>query len=215
MRNCSALISIGLLFALTACSTGRMSEFVHNPQSGRKELREYSRFYDAGDWLEEGKLGLQLVASHEKKVIPVLYDLQKGLDAAGVPGVLGHDDQIATGFITFYLVNLESQNRTLRLLRVASSTQNTVLNSLKTIVAQARAQTRIDLGSTPILNYGTELRLSVEYELEGVPNAKTFVLKRRTDREMEQYFSRSGRPPYPWYNAPHYPFQPPLLKPKP
>ena len=182
MRNCSALISIGLLFALTACSTGRMSEFVHNPQSGRKELREYSRFYDAGDWLEEGKLGLQLVASHEKKVIPVLYDLQKGLDAAGVPGVLGHDDQIATGFITFYLVNLESQNRTLRLLRVASSTQNTVLNSLKTIVAQARAQTRIDLGSTPILNYGTELRLSVEYELEGVPNAKTFVLKRRTDR---------------------------------
>ncbi len=214
MRNRRAVMSVGLLCALTACSTGRMAEFAYDAQSGRRALREYSKFYDAGDWLDEGKLGLQIAIIHEKKVVPVLYDLQKGLDAVGVPGALGKDDQIASGVITFYLMNLELQNRSLRLLRVTSGTRELTLNGAKNIVAGARSQTRIDLGLVPILNYGTEVQLDVEYELNGVTNAKTLVLKRRTDREMEQYFSRSGRPPYPWYQAPHYPFRPPLFQSK-
>ena len=214
MQYSAILVSVGLLCGLTACSTGRMSEFAYDAQSGRKALREYSKFYDAGEWLDEGKLGLQLAITHEKKFVPVLYDLQKGLDAVGVPGALGRDDQNATGIITFYLLNLELQNRSIRLLRVSSGTQEAAASSAKNITAGARTQTRMDIGSVPILNYGKAVTLNVEYELDGIPNAKSFVLKRRTDREMEEYFSRNGRPPYPWYQAPYYPFRPPLFQPK-
>ena len=214
MQYPAILISVGLLCGLTACSTGRMSEFAYDAQSGRKTLREYSKFYDAGEWLDEGKLGLQLTITHEKKFVPVLYDLQKGLNAVGVPGALGRDDQNATGIITFYLLNLELQNRSMRLLRVSSGTQEAAASSAKNITAGARTQTRMDIGSVPILNYGKAVTLNVEYELDGIANAKSFVLKRRTDREMEEYFSRNGRPPYPWYQAPYYPFRPPLFQPK-
>lgn len=191
-----------------------MSEFAHDAQSGRKELREYSKFYDAGDWLLEGKLGLQLAITQEKTFIPVLYDIQKGLDAIGVPGVLGESDQNATGVITFYLVNLELQNRPLRLLRVSSGAREATPTVVRDIIAGARTQTRIDMGSVPILNYGKEVKLSVEYELGGITNVKSFVLKRRTDKEIEEYFSRNGRPPYPWYRTPYYPFRPPLFQPR-
>ncbi len=214
MQYSTFLISVGLLCGLTACSTGRMSEFAYDAQSGRKELREYSKFYDAGEWLDEGKLGLQLAIAHEKKFVPVLYDLQKGLDAVGVPGALGRDDQNATGIITFYLLNLELQNRSIRLLRVSSGTQEAAASGARNITAGARTQTRMDIGSVPILNYGKAVTLNVEYELDGITNAKSFVLKRRTDREMEAYFSRNGHPPYPWYQAPYYPFRPPLFPPK-
>ena len=64
------------------------------------------------------------------------------------------------------------------------------------------------------MNYGKEVKLSVEYELDGVTDVKSFILKRRTDKEIEEYFSRSGHPPYPWFQAPYYPFRPPLLRPR-
>ena len=214
MRHLSFAFIVCMGCGLAACSTGRMAEFAYDPQSGRKELREYSKFYDAGDWLLEGRLGLQIAIAQEKKFIPLLYDLQKGLDAAGVPGVLGQDDQSATGLITFYLVNLELQNRPLKLLRVSSGTQERTPAGGKDVIAGARTQTRVDMGSVPILAYGKEVTLSVEYELEGITDVKTFWLKRRTDREIEVYFSRNARPPYPWFQAPYYPFRPPLLRPK-
>ena len=191
-----------------------MSEFAHDPQSGRREAREYSRHYDAGDWLLEGKLGMQLAITHEKTFVPVLYDMQKVLDAIGVPGALGTDDQFATGVITLFLVNLELQNRLVRLLRVASGTLERTPTGGLEVVAGARTQTRVNLGSVPIQNYGKEVTLSVEYEIDGVADVKTLWLKRRTDRENAEYFSRGGRPPYPWYRAPYYPFRPPLLQPK-
>jgi hypothetical protein len=205
---------LALLGGLAACSTGRMAEFARDPQTGRRETVEYSKFYDAGGWLEDGKIGLQLAVTHEKKFVPVLYDVQKGLDAVGVPGALAKDDDKATGVITFYLVNLELYNRAVRLLRVYSATQESTPSAAKTVTAGARTQTRVDIGSVTIPNYGKELLLNVDYELDGIISTKSFVLKRRTDREIEVYFSRSGTPPYPWYQAPYYPFRPPLARAK-
>lgn len=203
---------IGVLVGLAACSTGRMAEFTQDPQTGRREVREYTRFYDAGGWLEEGKLGLQLAMTHEKKFVPVLYDLQKGLDAAGVPGALAKDDDKATGIVTFYLVNLDLHNRPLRLMRVTGSNQESTLGAARSVVAGARAQTRVDVGSLSIPNYGKEFELSVQFELDGIVTTKSFLLKRRTDREMEAYFSRGGIPPYPWFQTPYFPFRPPLAQ---
>lgn len=210
-------LSLCLLCGLTACSSGRMLESAVDPQSGRRQVREYSRFYDAGEWLEVGKLGLQLAITHEKTFIPVVYDVQKALDAIGVPGVfevLGQNDQHATGTITFYFMNLELQNRPLQVLRVSSGALEPTPAGAKQVIAGARSQTRVDMGRVPILNYGKEVRLSVEYEIDGITTAKSFALKRRTAEELETYFSRNGRPPYPWYQAPYYPFRPPLLRPR-
>ena len=210
-------LSLCLLCGLTACSSGRMLESAVDPQSGRRQVREYSRFYDAGEWLEVGKLGLQLAITHEKTFIPVVYDVQKALDAIGVPGVfevLGQNDQHATGTITFYFMNLELQNRPLQVLRVSSGALEPTPAGAKQVIAGARSQTRVDMGRVPILNYGKEVRLSVKYEIDGITTAKSFALKRRTAEELETYFSRNGRPPYPWYQAPYYPFRPPLLRPR-
>ena len=210
-------MGLGLPCGLTACSSGRMLESAYDPQSGRRQVREYSRFYDTGDWLQEGKLCLQLAIIHEKTFIPIVYDVQKALDAIGVPGVfevLGQNDQHATGVITFYFVNLELQNRPLQVLRVSSGTQEPTPGGAKQVIAGARTQTRVNMGSVPILNYGKEVKLSVEYELDGITTAKSFVLKWRTAEELETYFSRNGRPPYPWYQAPYYPFRSPLLRPR-
>ena len=206
--------ALSVLSVLSACSTGRMAEFARDPQTGRRETIEYTKFYDAGGWLQDGKIGLQLAVTHEKKFVPVLYDVQKGLDAVGVPGALTKDDDKATGVVTFYLVNLDLYNRTVRLLRVYSGAQESPPSAAKTITAGARSQTRADIGSLTIANYGKELQLNLDYELDGIISTKSFVLKRRTDREMEAYFSRSGTPPYPWYKAPYYPFRPPLTKPR-
>jgi hypothetical protein len=116
----SVTVLICVFAGLTACSTGRMAEFARDPETGRREVREYTRFYDAGGWLEDGKLGLHVAMTHEKKFVPVLYDLQKSLDAVGVPGALDKNDDKATGVITFYLVNLDLHNRPIRLLRINS-----------------------------------------------------------------------------------------------
>ena len=212
MRQTAILVLIGALAGLAACSTGRVAEFAQDPQTGRREVREYTRYYDAGGWLEDGKLGLQLAMTHEKKFVPVLYDLQKGLDAVGVPGALGKDDDKATGIVTFYLVNLDLHNRPFRLLRVTGGTQASPPSVARTVLAGARTRTRVEIGNFTIPNYGKEVEFSVQFELDGIISTKSFMLKRRTDREIEAYFSRSGTPPYPWYQAPYFPFRPPLAQ---
>lgn len=211
------LLGLCLLGGLTACSSGRMLESADDPQSGRRHVREYSRFYDTGEWLQEGKLGLQLAITHEKTFIPIVYDVQKALDAIGVPGafeVFGQTDQQAVGKITFYFVNLELQNRRVQVLRVSSATQERTPGGAKEVIAGARTQTPVAMGSVPILNYGKQIQLNVEYEIDGITTTKSFMLQRRTAEELETYFSRAGRPPYPWYQAPYYPFRPPLLRPR-
>ncbi len=187
------LMGLCLLCGLTACSSGRMLESADDPQSGRRHVREYSRFYDTGEWLQEGKLGLQLAITHEKTFIPVVYDVQKALDAIGVSGafeVFGQNDQHATGMITFYFVNLELQNRRVQVLRVSSATQERTPGGAKEVIAGARTQTPVAIGSVPILNYSKEVKLNVEYEIDGITTAKSFVLKRRTAEELETVLIR-------------------------
>jgi hypothetical protein len=41
---------------------------------------------------------------------------------------------------------------------------------------------------------------------------KELTLKRLTENEYARYSGRSGVPPYPWFVAPHFPFNPPLQK---
>lgn len=77
--------ALSVLSVLSACSTGRMAEFARDPQTGRRETIEYTKFYDAGGWLQDGKIGLQLAVTHEKKFVPCSTMCKKGWTRLGCP----------------------------------------------------------------------------------------------------------------------------------
>jgi|GEM_PF-7083611 hypothetical protein len=64
-----------------------MTVRTYDGATGKSETTQYSKYYDAGDWIIEGKLGMSVVVDHEKKNIPVLHGLQRSIGALG-PGEL-------------------------------------------------------------------------------------------------------------------------------
>jgi hypothetical protein len=188
MRNLVVFLSITLLAMLGACSTdGQMTS-----GTGSNQII-YSKYYDTGFWLEEGKLGLQVVTDHEPT---------SGANAA-----------LASGKITIYLINLEQKPTEVRSL-VISDKQGKVksLPEEQAVTAKARSRTKAALGQLRIFNYGESLDLIVQYELaNGTKQTKEILLKRRTVQEIEKYFGAKGKPPYPWFEAPYFPFNPPFV----
>jgi hypothetical protein len=188
MRTIAALIALTICAVLAACGTPTATI---TGNDGTKQ--QYSRYYDAGDWLEEGKLGLTVVLDHE---------MTSGANAPE-----------ATGKVTLYLLNLDSTPVTVRSLIVSTPQQQQSLASAQSAVAKMRSRTRVNFGKVPLPNNATEVRLFVQYQLEGADKiVKEFVVKRRTPDELTLYFSGRGvPPPYPWFRAPYYPFSPPLM----
>jgi hypothetical protein len=176
------LASCAMLFA---CSTGQMTSY--GPDGTRTV---YSKYYDKGVWLEEGRLGLQLVVDH---------------GAAPNPNVV-----VADGLVTIYLVNLEDRPREIQSLAVSTPRHEKLLRQDLRVVALKRSRTKVPMGTIPIFDYGTEIPLTVTFQIDGGPQQTLNVtLPRITDPQLKARDS-GERPPYPWFEAPYFPFTPPL-----
>lgn len=187
MRSLAIFMSFAVVAILSACGTGQMISY---GPDGKQTL--YSKYYDTGFWLEDGKLGLQVVADHE---------MTSGPNAAA-----------ATGKITIYLINLEQKPTELRSLVISDRQKVKSLPSEQTLKAKPRSRTKAEFGQLSIFNYGEKLDLIIQYELaNGTKKTKEVVLTRRTEQEIAKYFGPKGRPPYPWFEAPYFPFNPPFV----
>lgn len=179
------VILVGMLTLLGACATGQM---VSHVAGGERVI--YSKYYDLGVWLDEGKLGLQVAVDHGPTPNPRLV--------------------IATGTVTIYLINLEMKPRQVRGLSVATAKNERSLPQDVTAVAAQRARAKVALGTIPIFDYGTEIPLTVTVDVDGsAPKTMKLTVPRLTEQQLE-VFRPNGRPPYPWFQAPYFPFEPPL-----
>jgi hypothetical protein len=170
---------------LAACSSGQMISY--GPGSQKVV---YSKYYDRGVWLEEGALGLQVVVDHGTRPNPNLV--------------------VATGTVTIYLVNLETKPRTIGDLLVSTSMKETSLPNPTAAVALPRARTKVPLGSVPIFDYATEVPLTIRYRLDDQPSTTKVITLPRIPEDELKAWGPGGRPPYPWFSAPYFPFDPPL-----
>ena len=200
------LVSLALL-AASCSSTGLVTER-YDSKTGEYEKRVYSKFYNAAEWVQEGKLGLELWVDHEKKVMPVVHQAQQAL------GLLGPSDVEATGLVTLYFVNLDSVGKAVRVagFTTPAPRPGTVAELPKVIRLEPRSHTSLVVGKIPISNYGVSIEATVEFSVDEVSYSKSLKAKRLTEIEMAQYSGQSGRPSYPWFVAPYYPFNPPLAR---
>ena len=67
------------------------------------------------------------------------------------------------------------------------------------IVISANERKKIDGGALTISDVRKEIELNVVYSINGERKSGTYMLKRRTESELSQYFGENGTPPYPWY----------------
>jgi len=197
-------ISIGaavLTALLCGCSTTGMTVTTID-KTGRSATKQYTKNYSVGEWASPGKVGLEIWIDHEKEVSP-LYPLQQAT------GTLGPSDLYATGLITIYFVNLEQSPHQVTDLVVLPARGKAEPLKVQSVEISPRALTKVVLGRIPISNYGTEVDLSVQFKLDGVVHSTTPKLHRRTETEMQ-----SPTKGFPWFEAPYYPFNPPLALPK-
>lgn len=176
-------------FSLLSCTTGTMEVESYDGQTGVSTRKVYSKYYDGGVWLKPKQLGLQVVVDHEKRSIPVVSGVQQSL------GALGPSDSFAAGKITLYLWNFGSTAQTVRILAVNSI--ETLDNRVITAVPKDR--TGAEVCYLRISNYGTELTLKVDYELNGRRSSVTLKLPRRTIEENKRNFKNPVLTGYPWY----------------
>jgi len=182
-----------LVLLLAGCNSGSMTVSSYDGTTGKSETRYYSKYYDAGDWISPGEVGLSVVVDHEKTVIPILHGIQTSL------GALGPGDLEATGKVSVYNWNTTGAKHQLVIKKVTSG-QRTIETLGKTVTLEPKSRSGGEIGSFPISNYGTKIPVTVTYELDGKPGVLNLTLLRRTYDELKQYFSPDGRPPYPWYS---------------
>ena len=181
------------LFALAGCSTGTMSQHSYDASTGQSTHKVFSKYYDAGAWLSAKHLGMSVVVDHEKAYVPIVSGVQQSL------GLLGPGDLSANGAVTIYLWNFDAEPRPVKIVRVAAFGEALTPEG-KVITARPKGKTGAKVGDLKIPNYGTEIPITIRYELNGKQANIQLKLLRRTDKELKEYFGPSGRkPPYPWY----------------
>lgn len=181
------------LLAFVGCSSTTMTVDSYDGRTGHSDRKVYSKYYDAGVWLVPHHLGMSVVVDHEKTRIPVVYGVQQSL------GALGPSDSYATGKVTVYLWNGDTQAHSVRILRVSSRGES--LSPNQVINAKPKTKTGDAVGRLKIFDSGTEIPIKVEYELNGKRATVALTLPRRTEHELRRYFGPNGNPPYPWYDA--------------
>lgn len=197
-----------LILSLAGCATTQtpMVKKRYDGKSATIETRVYTKYFDAGGWLEEGKLGLQVVVEQEKSAVPLLYSLNQ------MTGIFGSSDAEAGGNVTLVFWNLDSEERTVKVVGVKNlrpdvslvEPQLSVIATQQTVKASGRKRSPLNAGVLKILDSATEFTVEVEYEIDGAAGKKELLLKRRTEDELAKFFGPDGRPPYPWFEAPYY-----------
>lgn len=171
-----------------------MSVDTFDGRTGQSSRAIYSKYYDAGAWLIPKHLGMSVVVDHEKTRIPVASGVQQSL------GALGPSDSYANGKVTVYLWNFDDQPHPVKILRVSSGREAFTPNG-KVINAVPQQKTGEAVGDLKIFNYGTDMHITVQYELNGKRATTELKLARRTEEELARYFGPNGNPPYPWYDG--------------
>ena len=152
----------------------------------------YSKYYDAGDWLISQHLGMSVVVDHEKTEIPIIHGVQQSI------GALGPSDSYANGKVTIYIWNRDRESHQVKIVRV-SSRQEVLEPKEKEFVGLEGQRTGGEVGSMQISNYGTEIPIKIEYQLDGKAGQIELTLARRTNDDLKKYFGPGGMPPYPWF----------------
>jgi len=181
------------VLALAGCNAGTMINDQYDPKTGELHRTVYSKYYDSGNWIIPHHLGMSVVVDHEKTEIPVVHGIQQSM------GALGPSDGYANGKVTIYIWNRDSEAHRVRIVRVSSF--NTALEPKeKVFVGVEGERTGGEVGDIQIGNYGTQIRLKVEYEVDGKQAVLEFTANRRTNEELQKYFGPEGIPPYPWFH---------------
>ncbi len=185
------LFSLASCVVLAGCSTNSMTVSSYDGATGKAETRHYSKYYDAGDWVTRGQIGISVVIDHDKTVIPVVHGLQQTM------GALGPGDLEANGKVTVYLWNTTDEKREISLRKFTSRSNTLELNGSVNVIPP-RSRTGGPIGTIPISNYGTEIPVEVQYEVNGKVGTLSLTLARRTYTDLKKYFGPNGTPPYPW-----------------
>lgn len=199
-RLAHALCALSVVLALAGCATTQ-TPMVKKHYDGKSETIEtgvYTKYFDAGGWLEEGKLGLQVVVEQEKSVVPLLYSLYQ------MTGLFGSSDAEARGNVTLIFWNLDSEERTVKVVGVRNLRPPNSIATQQIVKAKGRMRSPLNAGVLKMLDSATEFKVEVEYEIDGAAGKKEFLVKRRTEDELARFFGPDGRPPYPWFEAPYY-----------
>ena len=189
-----------VIAAVAGCAATQ-TPMVKKRYDGKSETIEtgvYTKYFDAGGWLEEGKLGLQVVVEQEKGAVPLFYSLNQ------MTGLFGPSDLEARGNVTLVFWNLDLEERTVKIVGVKTLKPPSAIAPQQTAKASGRKRSPVNVGALKLLDSATELKVEVEYEVDGAAGKKDFLLKRRTEDELARFFGPDGRPPYPWFEAPYY-----------
>ncbi|HYF36191.1 MAG TPA: hypothetical protein VD994_12935 [Prosthecobacter sp.] len=162
--------------------------------TGKSSSKTYSKYYDDGVWLKPKHVGLSVVVDHEKMRTPVASAVQQEM------GWSGPSDSYANGKVTVYIWNLDDRPHQIRILKVTSKGES-FERSAAASSAPPKGRSGGVVGNLKIFNYGTELPMKIDYELDGKLGTVELKLVRRTPEENAVYFGAEGTPPYPWFDG--------------
>lgn len=185
------LFMSGLLILLAGCNAGTMTVGHYDGTTGEASKTVYSKYYDNGDWLLKDKLGLVILVDHDKKVIPVAHGTAQAL------GALGPRDSLASGKLSIVLWNFDSVPHQVKFKRMMVPSGSLDFQN-EVVTAAPHKETETEAGSFPIFNYGTSIHVTLEVEVGGKPRRIELDLLRRTQAQLNQYFSDGAARPYPW-----------------
>ncbi|MCH8544877.1 MAG: hypothetical protein LAT61_15045 [Alcanivorax sp.] len=201
MKKRNGLAAMLIVTALVGCSATEMTRTSIN-ESGNRESVTYTKYYSAGEWAVPGEIGLEIWMDHEKKVGP-FYSIQRAL------GALGPNDLRAEGLVTIYFVNLDDSPRRVTDINVSLVRGAAEPLEVESLELAPRSVTKAVPGRFPISNYGTEAAVSVQFRIDDLPLSTSTTLRRLTHAELQD-----PRKDFPYFQAPYYPFDPPLAMPQ-
>lgn len=172
MKTLVSLTLSVLLLALTGCGGTGMVSLTPDPVTGKMVRKTYTKYYDAGVWLTPGHLGMSVVV-----------------------------DQLSeySGKITIYAWNRDKEKHLIRVQDISGGYPGATIEK-RELVAIGDERSGLEVGTTGVSNYGTFIELEVAYELDGVAGKRSLRLERRTQEELDRYFGKDGKPPYPWFH---------------
>ena len=183
-------LAIALSLVLTACGpVGGLHGDRQNPETGEMENATFSKYFDDGQWLLEGKVGISVVVDNETPMTRQMFGGLTGKDSEG------------TGKVTAYFWNFDTKEHRVGKLHLSHNGKGWgTKDSGVLAAAKPWSRTGAVLGEIPIDTYTTELKVKLIVEVDGKTVERRMVLKRRTVDDNRRYFGPGGRPPYPWAN---------------
>jgi hypothetical protein len=167
----TVLLSLVLL-VLTGCAGTGMVSVTPDPVTGKMTKKTYSKYYDAGVWIVPGHLGMSVVVDQLEEF---------------------------SGKITVYAWNRDKEKHAIKIQSISSGHRQATIEK-NDLIAVADERSGLEVGKMGVSNYGTSIDLDVTYALDGVAGKTSLRLERRTPEEVEKFFGKNGKAPYPWFH---------------